>query len=120
MFHPFHPVGNARGAARWWLRIGGQGARVLLAAAGMNTATLASLAAYFVLMIAIGLYAWRREALKRFVSLPPSPLELREKLEELRALENGMRIDIQLVDSVPLGVDTPQDLETARKVLASR
>ena len=68
----------------------------------------------------IGLYAYRRAALEKFVSLPPSTLEQREKLEQLRALENGMRIDIQLVDSVPLGVDTPQDLETARKVLASR
>ena len=68
----------------------------------------------------IGLYAYRRAALEKFVSLPPSTLEQREKLEQLRALENGMRIDIQLVDSVPLGVDTPQDLQTARKVLASR
>ena len=67
----------------------------------------------------IGLYAYRRSALEKFVSLPPSTLEQREKLEQLRALENGMRIDIQLVDSVPLGVDTPQDLELARKVLAS-
>ena len=62
----------------------------------------------------IGLYAYRRAALEKFVSLPPSPLELREKLEQLRALENGMRIDIQLVDAVPLGVDTPDDLERAR------
>lgn len=66
----------------------------------------------------IGLYAYKRSSLQRFVSLPPSPLETREKLEQLRALENGMRIDIQLVDSVPLGVDTPQDLEEARKRLA--
>ncbi|MGI9351701.1 MAG: 3-deoxy-manno-octulosonate cytidylyltransferase [Rhizobiaceae bacterium] len=66
----------------------------------------------------IGLYAYRRKALERFVSLPPSTLEMREKLEQLRALENGMRIDIQLVDSVPLGVDTPQDLEKARQALA--
>ena len=65
----------------------------------------------------IGLYAYRRAALERFVHLPPSPLELREKLEQLRALEAGMRIDVTIVDSVPLGVDTPQDLETARKML---
>lgn len=65
----------------------------------------------------IGLYAYRRSALERFVSLPPSPLEQREKLEQLRALEAGMRIDVTIVDSVPLGVDTPEDLETARKLL---
>ncbi len=63
----------------------------------------------------IGLYAYRRAALERFVALPPSPLEQQEKLEQLRALEAGMRIDITLVDSVPRGVDTPADLETARK-----
>jgi len=66
----------------------------------------------------IGLYGYRREALARFVSLPPSPLELREKLEQLRALEAGMRIDAALVDTVPLGVDTPADLEKARAELA--
>jgi 3-deoxy-manno-octulosonate cytidylyltransferase (CMP-KDO synthetase) len=66
----------------------------------------------------IGLYAYRRAALERFVSLPPSPLELREKLEQLRALEAGMRIDVAVVDTVPLGVDTPEDLVRARKVLA--
>ena len=66
----------------------------------------------------IGLYAYRREALERFVSLPPSALEMREKLEQLRALENEMRIDVALVNSVPLGVDTPEDLETARKLLS--
>ena len=60
----------------------------------------------------IGLYAYRRAALARFVALPPSPLEQREKLEQLRALEAGMRIDVAIVDSVPLGVDTPEDLET--------
>jgi len=65
----------------------------------------------------IGLYAYRRSALERFVSLPPSPLERREKLEQLRALEAGMRIDVTIVDSVPLGVDTPEDLEIARKLL---
>ncbi|HWV51960.1 3-deoxy-manno-octulosonate cytidylyltransferase [Pseudorhodoplanes sp.] len=66
----------------------------------------------------IGLYAYRRDALERFVSLPPSTLEKREKLEQLRALENEMRIDVALVNSVPLGVDTPEDLETARRMLA--
>jgi 3-deoxy-manno-octulosonate cytidylyltransferase (CMP-KDO synthetase) len=68
----------------------------------------------------VGLYAWRRKALNRFVSLPPSPLELREKLEQLRALEAGMRIDIILVDDVPLGVDTAHDLERARAMMAAR
>jgi 3-deoxy-manno-octulosonate cytidylyltransferase (CMP-KDO synthetase) len=65
-----------------------------------------------------GLYAYRRSALERFVSLPPSSLELRESLEQLRALENGMRIEIALVDRVPLGVNTPEDLELARRVFA--
>ncbi len=65
----------------------------------------------------IGLYAYRRAALARFVGLPPSPLERREKLEQLRALEAGMRIDVSVVESVPLGVDTPEDLERARAVL---
>ena len=65
----------------------------------------------------IGLYAYRRAALDRFVALPPAPLELREKLEQLRALEAGMRIDVSLVDAVPLGVDTPEQLEEARKQL---
>jgi 3-deoxy-manno-octulosonate cytidylyltransferase (CMP-KDO synthetase) len=66
----------------------------------------------------IGLYAYRRDALERFVKLPPSTLEKREKLEQLRALEAGMRIDVALVDSVPLGVDTPRELEKARALLA--
>jgi 3-deoxy-manno-octulosonate cytidylyltransferase (CMP-KDO synthetase) len=66
----------------------------------------------------IGLYAYRRDALRRFVALPPSPLERREKLEQLRALEAGMRIDVALVDTAPLGVDGPQDLERAREMLA--
>ncbi len=66
----------------------------------------------------IGLYAYRRAALERFVSLPPAPLEQRERLEQLRALEAGLRIDVALVDSVPLGVDTPHDLERARDLLA--
>jgi 3-deoxy-manno-octulosonate cytidylyltransferase (CMP-KDO synthetase) len=65
----------------------------------------------------IGLYAYRRAALKRFVSLPPSRLETRERLEQLRALEAGMRIDVMVVDSVPLGVDTPDDLARAREML---
>ena len=68
----------------------------------------------------IGVYAYRRAALERFVSLPPSPLEKQEKLEQLRALEAGMRIDITIVDTVPRGVDTPADLETARRILAPR
>lgn len=67
----------------------------------------------------IGLYAYRRAALQRFVALPPSPLEQREKLEQLRALEAGMRIDVGIVDAVPRGVDTATDLETARRVLGS-
>ena len=65
----------------------------------------------------IGLYAFRRAALGRFVALAPSPLERREKLEQLRALEAGMRIDATIVESVPLGVDTPEDLERAREIL---
>ena len=66
----------------------------------------------------IGLYAWRRSALARFVDLPPSPLEVRERLEQLRALEAGMRCDAMVVDTVPLGVDTAEDLERARALLA--
>ena len=66
----------------------------------------------------IGLYAYRRAALERFVALPPSTLERQEKLEQLRALEAGMRIDVTVVDTVPRGVDTPPDLETARRALA--
>lgn len=65
----------------------------------------------------IGLYAYRRRALARFVALPPSPLEMREKLEQLRALEAGMRIDAVVVDDVPLGVDTADDLERAKTIL---
>lgn len=68
----------------------------------------------------IGLYTYRRTALARFVALPPSPLERRERLEQLRAIEAGMRIDIVVVDDVPLGVDTPHDLERARAMLAPR
>ena len=66
----------------------------------------------------IGLYAYRRAALEKFVRLKPSPLERQEKLEQLRALEAGMRIDITIVDTVPRGVDTPADLETTRAILA--
>jgi 3-deoxy-manno-octulosonate cytidylyltransferase (CMP-KDO synthetase) len=66
----------------------------------------------------IGLYAYRRDALRRFVAAPPSPLERREKLEQLRALEAGMRIDVALVETAPLGVDAPHDLERARDMLA--
>jgi len=66
----------------------------------------------------VGLYAYRRAALERFVSLPASPLERREKLEQLRALEAGMRIDARIVDTVPLGVDTQDELERARRLLA--
>jgi 3-deoxy-manno-octulosonate cytidylyltransferase (CMP-KDO synthetase) len=68
----------------------------------------------------IGLYAYRRAALTRFVALPPGELETREKLEQLRALEAGMRIDAVIVDDLPLGVDTPADLERARAVMAGR
>jgi 3-deoxy-manno-octulosonate cytidylyltransferase (CMP-KDO synthetase) len=66
----------------------------------------------------IGLYAYRRKALETFVELPPSELERREKLEQLRLIEAGMRIDVAIVRSVPLGVDTPEDLETARAFLS--
>jgi 3-deoxy-manno-octulosonate cytidylyltransferase (CMP-KDO synthetase) len=68
----------------------------------------------------IGIYAYRRAALARFVALPPSPLEQREKLEQLRALEAGMRIDVAIVDTVPLGVDTAEDLARARELLDPR
>jgi 3-deoxy-manno-octulosonate cytidylyltransferase (CMP-KDO synthetase) len=65
----------------------------------------------------IGLYAWRRSAFSRLITLPPSSLELREKLEQLRALEAGMRIDAVVVEDVPLGIDTYQDLEKARRMM---
>ena len=65
-----------------------------------------------------GMYAYRRAALERFVSLKPSPLEKREQLEQLRALEDGMRIDVTIVDSVPVEVNTPEDLELVRGLLA--
>jgi len=68
----------------------------------------------------IGLYAYRRSALERFITLPRGLLEQREGLEQLRALEHGLRIDVALVDTVPLGVDTPGDLERARLLLMPR
>ncbi len=68
----------------------------------------------------IGIYAYRREALQKFVGLKPSPLERREKLEQLRALENGMSIAAAVVDTLPLGVDTPADLERIRQVMAKQ
>ncbi|WP_417688545.1 3-deoxy-manno-octulosonate cytidylyltransferase [Roseibium sp.] len=67
----------------------------------------------------IGVYAYRRAALDRFVRLSPSPLEIREKLEQLRALENGMRIDVSLIESAPMDVNTPEDLERARKAFSA-
>ncbi|WP_169567271.1 3-deoxy-manno-octulosonate cytidylyltransferase [Sneathiella limimaris] len=68
----------------------------------------------------IGIYAYQRVALKAFIGMPPSPLEKREKLEQLRALEAGMRIDAACVDTVPLGVDTPQDLERIRSLMEKK
>ena len=65
----------------------------------------------------IGLYAFRCDGLRRFITLKPAPLERRENLEQLRALEAGMRIDVALVDTIPLGVDTPADLDRARQML---
>ena len=66
----------------------------------------------------VGLYAYRRAALEKFIKLEPGTLERRESLEQLRALENGMRIDVEIVHTVPLGVDTPEDLEKARRHFA--
>ena len=68
----------------------------------------------------VGIYGFRRAALERFARLAPSPLERRERLEQLRALEAGMSIGVALVDTVPLGVDTPADLERARARMAAR
>lgn len=68
----------------------------------------------------IGVYAFRRAALSRFVKLEPSQLEKREKLEQLRALESGMTIAVARVDDIPLSIDTPEDLERARAVLGNR
>ena len=67
----------------------------------------------------VGLYGYKRDALTRYVSLSPSTLETRESLEQLRALEAGMTIEVAIVDTIPLGVDTPADLEKARVLLAS-
>ncbi|MEC7706156.1 MAG: 3-deoxy-manno-octulosonate cytidylyltransferase, partial [Pseudomonadota bacterium] len=67
----------------------------------------------------IGVYGWHRSALARFVTLPPSPLEISEKLEQLRALEAGMRIGVAEIDTAPSGVDTDEDLQAARKRFAS-
>lgn len=67
----------------------------------------------------IGIYAFRRSALEKFVQLAPGVLEARERLEQLRALEHGMRIAAAVVDTVPLGVDTPADLDRARELLAA-
>jgi len=66
----------------------------------------------------IGIYAWRREALSRFVALPSSKLEVRERLEQLRAMEAGMTIAVARVDEIPLSIDTPADLEKARRLIA--
>lgn len=68
----------------------------------------------------VGIYVYRRDALARFVAAPPSPLEQREKLEQLRALEMGMLIRADAIEDFPKGVDSPADLETARRVLAGR
>jgi 3-deoxy-manno-octulosonate cytidylyltransferase (CMP-KDO synthetase) len=65
----------------------------------------------------IGIYAFTRETLERFATLPPSPLERRERLEQLRALENGIAIGVKLVETVPFGVDTPYDLDRARQIV---
>ena len=65
----------------------------------------------------IGVYAYRRAALDRFVTLPESPLEIRESLEQLRLLEAGMRIGVARAEAAPFGVDTPEDLERARRIL---
>jgi 3-deoxy-manno-octulosonate cytidylyltransferase (CMP-KDO synthetase) len=68
----------------------------------------------------VGIYAYRRTALDRYVALPPSPLEQRENLEQLRALENGMRIACARIEHGPFGVDTAEDLERAREILLTR
>ena len=68
----------------------------------------------------VGLYAYRRDALAKFVASPPSPLEKREKLEQLRALSLGMRIEVGIIGGVPMGVDTPEDLENARRKLGKK
>ena len=105
-----------------------QSASVVKAVLSLEAGARSGRAIYFTRAIApsgvgphfhhIGIYAYRRRALDRFVALPPAPLEVREKLEQLRALENGMRIDAGLVDRVPFGVDTPAELGRARRMLA--
>lgn len=65
----------------------------------------------------VGIYAYRRSALEKFINLPVSSLEAVERLEQLRALEAGMRIDVELVDQKPIGVDTLEDLEQVRHVM---
>jgi 3-deoxy-manno-octulosonate cytidylyltransferase (CMP-KDO synthetase) len=68
----------------------------------------------------LGIYIYRREALDRFTAAPPSPLERREGLEQLRALEMGLSIWAAVVDEAPISVDTPEDLEAARAEAARR
>ncbi len=68
----------------------------------------------------VGLYAYRRDALERFVAAKPSPLETRESLEQLRALSLGLRVEVGIIDAVPMGVDTPEDLENARRALGGK
>ena len=70
------------------------------------------------LFVHVGIYVYRREALQRFVGLQPSPLEMREKLEQLRAIEAGMSIAVGRVDEVPMSVDTSADLEKVRALVA--
>jgi 3-deoxy-manno-octulosonate cytidylyltransferase (CMP-KDO synthetase) len=107
------PIGNAPSSASWGEKGGGR-----LRALYFTRATAPH--GDGPLYHHIGLYAYRRAALEKFVRLPASTLERREKLEQLRALEAGMRIDVAIVDSVPLGVDTADDLEAARVMLARR
>jgi len=66
----------------------------------------------------IGIYAYRRTAIKTFVSLPQSARENQMRLEQLRALDAAMRIDAAMVEEVPFGIDTPEDLEKARKLMS--
>lgn len=68
----------------------------------------------------IGIYAYRKEALQQFTELPPSLLEETEKLEQLRYLENGFKIRLALTDIPTIGIDTPEDLERARKRLVTQ
>lgn len=64
----------------------------------------------------IGIYGYKKDALEKFIKFPPSPLEKRERLEQLRALENGLTINVSITDNIPLGVDTPEDLEVVRRL----